>query len=100
AEWNGRYRDVVRRFVRGDPRLVGEVAHCIAGSSDLYDSGGRTRAHSINVVTCHDGFTLWDLVSYERKHNEGNGEGNRDGNDANWSSNCGIEGKTSNPGAL
>jgi glycogen operon protein len=100
AEWNGRYRDVVRRFLRGEPGLVGELAQRIAGSSDLYAASGRTPAHSINFVTCHDGFTLWDLVSYERKHNEGNGEGNRYGNDANWSSNCGIEGETSSPPVL
>ena len=97
AEWNGRYRDIVRRFVRGDPGLVGELAQCIAGSSDLYEADGRPPAHSINFVTCHDGFTLWDLVSYARKHNAGNGESNGDGNDANWSSNCGIEGDTAHP---
>jgi glycogen operon protein len=97
AEWNGHYRDVIRRFVRGDPGLIGAVAQCLTGSSDLYRQSGRTSAHSINFVTCHDGFTLADLVSYERKHNEGNGEANRDGSDANWSSNCGIEGDTSNP---
>jgi isoamylase len=97
AEWNGRYRDVVRRCVRGERGLVGELAQCIAGSADLYEAAGRPPAHSINFVTCHDGFTLWDLVSYERKHNEANGEANRDGNDANWSSNCGIEGETAHP---
>jgi len=100
AEWNGRYRDAVRRFLRGEPGLVGEVAQRIAGSSDLYAGSGRTPAHSINFVTCHDGFTLQDLVSYERKHNEGNGEQNRDGNDANWSWNCGVEGETSSPQIL
>jgi glycogen operon protein len=100
SEWNGRYRDVVRRFVRGDAGLVGELAQRIAGSSDLYEAAGRTPVHSINFVTCHDGFTLWDLVSYERKHNEANGERNRDGSDANWSSNHGIEGETSNPRVL
>jgi glycogen operon protein len=100
SEWNGRYRDVVRRFVRGDAGLVGELAQRIAGSSDLYEAAGRTPVQSINFVTCHDGFTLWDLVSYERKHNEANGEQNRDGSDANWSSNHGIEGETSNPRVL
>jgi glycogen operon protein len=100
AEWNGRFRDTVRRFVRGDGGLLGELASRIAGSEDLYRASGRTPAHSINFVTCHDGFTLWDLVSYDRKHNEANGEDNRDGNDANWSSNCGIEGETANARVL
>ena len=100
SEWNGRYRDAVRRFVRGDSGLIGEVAHRLAGSSDLYEANERTPAQSINFVTCHDGFTLWDLVSYERKHNEANGEQNRDGSDANWSSNHGMEGETTNPRIL
>jgi glycogen operon protein len=96
AEWNGRYRDVVRRFVRGDAGLVGEVATRIAGSADLY-GGGRLPANGINFVTCHDGFTLCDLVSYNVKHNEANGEDNRDGTDDNASWNCGVEGQTSDP---
>ena len=97
AEWNGRYRDVVRRFVRGDPGLVGEVSTRLAGSSDLYGQSGRLPINSINFVTCHDGFTLRDLVSYSAKHNEANGENNRDGSNENISWNCGIEGETDNP---
>jgi isoamylase len=96
AEWNGRYRDVMRRFVRGDPGLVGEVAACIAGSSDLYADEDRLPLHGINFITCHDGFTLHDLVSYNSKHNEANGEDNRDGCDNNISWNCGVEGETDN----
>jgi isoamylase len=94
SEWNGRYRDVMRRFVRGDPGLVAEVASRIAGSADLYAGGGRLPANSINFITCHDGFTLHDLVSYERKCNDANGEDNRDGSDHNLSWNCGVEGVT------
>ena len=97
AEWNGRYRDVMRRFVRGDPGLVGEVATRIAGSPDLYANNGRRPANSINFVTCHDGFTLHDLVSYNNKHNIANGEDNRDGNNDNLSWNCGVEGETDDP---
>jgi isoamylase len=94
AEWNGRYRDVIRRFVRGDAGLIGEVATCIAGSADLYAASGRLPANSINFVTCHDGFTLHDLVSYDTKRNEANGDGNRDGSGDNLSWNCGTEGET------
>jgi len=94
AEWNGRYRDAIRRFWRGDRGLTGEVATRIAGSSDLYERSGRRPFASINFVTAHDGFTLQDLVSYERKHNEENQEGNRDGHDHNYSTNCGVEGPT------
>jgi glycogen operon protein len=94
SEWNGRFRDDVRRFVRGDPGLVAAVATRIAGSSDLYGWSRRAPQSSINFVTCHDGFTLNDLVSYDRKHNEANGEGNRDGIDDNLSWNCGVEGET------
>ncbi len=93
AEWNGRYRDTLRRFVRGDPGLVGEVATRISGSQDMY--GNRSPQHSVNFITCHDGFTLYDLVSHGYKHNEANGEGNRDGSDDNLSWNCGAEGETS-----
>jgi isoamylase len=100
AEWNGRYRDVIRRFVRGDPGLVGEVASCIAGSSDLYADENRLPFHGINFITCHDGFTLHDLVSYNGKHNEANGEDNRDGCDNNLSWNCGEEGETDNPDVI
>ena len=94
AEWNGRYRDVIRRYVRGDPGLIGEVCTCMAGSADLYQDDGRLPANSINFVTCHDGFTLNDLVSYNGKHNEANGEDNRDGSNDNLSWNCGAEGHT------
>jgi glycogen operon protein len=93
-EWNGRYRDSIRRFVRGDAGLIAEVATRIAGSSDLYQGNLRHPINSINFITCHDGFTLADLVSYETKHNDANQEGGRDGCDHNLSSNCGIEGST------
>ncbi len=95
AEWNGRYRDTIRRFVRGEPGMVGEVASCIAGSADLYQATMHMPINSINFITCHDGFTLNDLVSYDHKHNKANGEDNRDGSDYNLSWNCGIEGETS-----
>ena len=99
AEWNGRYRDAARRFVRGDPWTAGEVATRIAGSADLYGDR-RLPGSSINYVTCHDGFTLHDLVSYDRKHNEANGEENRDGSDNNISWNCGVEGEATDPSVL
>jgi glycogen operon protein len=94
AEWNGRYRDSVRRFLRGEPGLLGEVATRIAGSSDMYAGADKTPLNSVNFVTCHDGFTLFDLVSYDRKHNEANAEHNRDGRDDNFSWNSGQEGDT------
>jgi isoamylase len=94
SEWNGRYRDALRRFLRGDAGLTGEIATCLAGSSDLYEASDRRPKHSVNYITCHDGFTLNDLVSYRDKHNEANGEGNRDGWDHNLSWNCGTEGDT------
>src|SRR6266496_468918 len=94
AEWNGRYRDDIRRFVRGDPGMVGKVASCIAGSADLYQATGHIPINAINFITCHDGFTLNDLVSYDHKHNEANGEDNRDGTNDNRSWNCGVEGPT------
>ncbi|HOV33183.1 MAG TPA: glycogen debranching protein GlgX [Candidatus Hydrogenedens sp.] len=97
AEWNGRYRDDVRRYWRNDPVMHPVFATRIAGSSDLYQVGGRTPLHSINFVTCHDGFTLHDLVSYSQKHNEANGNNNRDGIDENFSCNYGIEGETDDP---
>ena len=97
AEWNGRYRDDVRRFVKGDPGFVGAVAYRLAGSSDLYEERGQLPVNSINFITCHDGFTLNDLVSYNTKHNEENGEDNRDGINDNLSWNCGIEGGTTDP---
>jgi len=94
AEWNARYRDDVRRYWRGDPHQLGNLATRLAGSSDLYQAGGRNPYHSINFVTSHDGFTLNDLVSYNEKHNEANGEGNRDGENSNYSYNYGVEGPT------
>jgi glycogen operon protein len=97
AEWNGRYRDSIRSFVRGDKALIGEVATRIGGSSDLYAHRGRLPVNSINFVTCHDGFTLHDLVSYDHKHNQANGEQNRDGHNENLSWNCGAEGVTDDP---
>ena len=100
AEWNGRYRDDVRRFVRSDPGLVPALAERLKGSPDLYARSGRKAQHSINFVTCHDGFTLADLVSYNHKHNEANGEDNRDGADENFSWNCGVEGPTDDPEIL
>jgi glycogen operon protein len=96
AEWNDRYRDDVRRFWRGDAGAIRNFATRITGSSDLYLRDGRKPFHSINFITAHDGFTLNDLVTYEHKHNEANGEGNRDGNDANYSNNYGEEGPTHN----
>ncbi|HXF57546.1 MAG TPA: glycogen debranching protein GlgX [Actinomycetota bacterium] len=97
AEWNGRYRDAVRRFWRGDPGQVPELASRLSGSADLYQRSGRRTYASVNFVTSHDGFTLHDLVSYERKHNEANGEDNRDGADENYSRNWGVEGPTDSP---
>src|SRR5690606_4053496 len=100
TEWNGKYRDTVRRFWRGDPGQVPEMATRLAGSSDLYQSDGRLPYASINFITAHDGFTLYDLVSYNEKHNEANGEGNRDGSNDNISWNSGVEGETDDPGIL
>ena len=99
-EWNGRYRDTIRRFVRGDPGLVPEVATRLSGSSDLYAANLRAPINSINFVTCHDGFTLWDLVSYNTKHNQANREGNRDGTNDHLSWNCGVEGETTDEAIL
>jgi len=98
AEWNGRYRDDVRRFVKGDPGLTGAIAWRLGGSADVYQARGQSPENSINFVTVHDGFTLNDLVSYDDKHNEANGEGNRDGINENLSWNCSFEGPTSDPG--
>ena len=100
TEWNGRYRDVIRRFIRGDRGIIGQVATCIGGSSDLYADDGRLPENSINFITCHDGFTLHDLVSYNYKHNEANGEDNRDGTNDNSSWNCGFEGETDDPAVM
>lgn len=96
AEWNSHYRDDIRRFGRGDKGMVPLLATRIGGSSDLYQASGRRPYNSINYITCHDGFTLYDLVSYEHRHNEENGEDNQDGTDRNFSSNSGIEGPTDN----
>jgi glycogen operon protein len=100
AEWNDKYRDAVRRFWREDPGLVGELGFRLTGSSDLYQDDGRHPYSSINFVASHDGFTLNDLVSYEHKHNEANGEDNRDGHDNNLSRNYGVEGPTGDPAIL
>ncbi len=97
-EWNGRYRDSIRSFVRGDKGLIRQVADALAGSSDLYQAQGRLPINSINFITCHDGFTLYDQVSYNGKHNEVNGEENRDGASGNLSWNCGVEGDPAEPG--
>jgi glycogen operon protein len=100
TEWNGRYRDTVRRFWRGDDGLLAEFATRLAGSSDLYERSGRKPHASINFITCHDGFTLQDLVSYAHKHNEANLEDNADGTDDNLSYNFGVEGPTADPSIL
>ncbi|TDE88895.1 glycogen debranching enzyme GlgX [Occultella glacieicola] len=97
TEWNGKYRDTVRDFWRGEPSTLGEFASRITGSSDLYEQTGRTPIASINFVTAHDGFTLADLVSYNEKHNEANGEDGQDGENHNRSWNCGVEGPTDDP---
>ncbi|GGQ54491.1 glycogen debranching protein GlgX [Couchioplanes azureus] len=100
TEWNGKYRDTVRDFWRGEPATLAEFASRITGSADLYQDDGRKPFHSINFVTAHDGFTLNDLVSYNDKHNEANGEENRDGESHNRSWNCGTEGPTDDPAVL
>jgi len=97
SEWNGRYRDAVRDFWRGEPSTLAEFASRLTGSSDLYEHTGRRPIASVNFVTAHDGFTLADLVSYNEKHNDANGEGNRDGESFNRSWNCGAEGPTTDP---
>jgi glycogen operon protein len=97
AEWNDKYRDSIRRFWRGDPNQLGELGYRLTGSSDLYAHNGRRPSASINFVTAHDGFTMRDLVSYNEKHNEANGEGGRDGTGHNLSWNCGVEGPTTDP---
>jgi glycogen operon protein len=98
AEWNGRYRDDVRRFWRGEDGMLGLFASRICGSADIYSKSGKGPESSINFVTCHDGFTLNDLVSYRNKHNEANGDHNHDGTDYNFSDNYGAEGHTTDPG--
>ncbi|WP_304116765.1 glycogen debranching protein GlgX [Mycolicibacterium bacteremicum] len=100
TEWNGKYRDTVRDYWRGEPATLGEFASRLTGSSDLYEHTGRRPGASINFVTCHDGFTLADLVSYNEKHNQANGEDNRDGESHNRSWNCGVEGPTDDPDIL
>jgi glycogen operon protein len=100
TEWNGKYRDIVRDFWRGEPATIGEFAARITGSADLYETSGRRPVASINFVTAHDGFTLRDLVSYNEKHNEANQDDNNDGESHNRSWNCGVEGATSDPQIL
>ncbi|MGW0198288.1 glycogen debranching protein GlgX [Nonomuraea sp. NPDC003201] len=100
TEWNGKYRDIVRDFWRGTHSALPEFASRLTGSADLYESSGRRPVASINFVTCHDGFTLSDLVSYDHKHNEANGEDNRDGTNDNRSWNCGAEGPVEDPGIV
>lgn len=100
GEWNGKYRDSVRRFIRGDRGMISELATRLCASSDLYKHQGRLPINSINFVTCHDGFTLNDMVSYHHKHNLANGEDNRDGGDHNMSYNCGAEGETDDPAII
>ena len=97
AEWNGRFRDDVRRFWRGDPGMTGAFATRLCGSADLYQRSGKQPVNSVNFITCHDGFTLNDLVTYASKHNDGNGAGNQDGASENFSANYGIEGPTDDP---
>jgi glycogen operon protein len=100
SEWNGQYRDQVRRFWRGEPGLASALATRLCGSPDLYEASGRRPRHSLNFITCHDGFSVWDLVCYNQKHNLANGEGDRDGLNENFSWNCGVEGPTDDPGVL
>jgi len=97
AEWNGKYRDTVRSFWKGDEGHIGEMAYRLTGSPDLYEHGGRRPYASVNFITAHDGFTLNDLVSYNEKHNEANGENSADGDNNNQSWNCGVEGPTDDP---
>jgi glycogen operon protein len=100
SEWNGRFRDTARQFVKGDSGQLPDLGYRLTGSADLYADDGRSAYNSINFITCHDGFTLRDLVSYNGKRNEANGEGNRDGTDANHSWNCGVEGEPADPAIL
>src|SRR6202030_244586 len=100
AEWNGKYRDTVRRYWKSDDGQLSDLAYRLTGSSDLYQQDGRRPYASINFVTAHDGFTLNDLVSYNDKHNEANREDNRDGANDNASWNCGVEGPTDDPAVL
>jgi glycogen operon protein len=97
SEWNDKYRDTVRAYWKGDEAMLGELAHRLAGSSEVFEATGRGPSASVNFVTAHDGFTLHDLVSYNEKHNEANHEGNRDGAHDNRSWNCGVEGPADDP---
>jgi glycogen operon protein len=97
SEWNGKYRDEIRDFWRGRPGTLPALASRLAGSSEIFEPSGRRPAASVNFITCHDGFTLRDLVSYDGKHNKANGEGNKDGTDDNRSWNCGAEGPSDDP---
>jgi glycogen operon protein len=99
-EWNGKFRDAARRFIKGDPGLTGELVQRIMGSPDLYRKSGVGPSSSINFITCHDGFTLRDVFSYNQKHNLANGENNQDGANDNWSWNCGVEGETTDSAIL
>ena len=99
-EWNGKYRDAIRRYWKGDDHLAGEIGYRLAGSADLYQGERRRPQASINFVTAHDGFTLHDLVSYSSKHNEANGEWNKDGADDNQAWNHGVEGETDDPAII
>ncbi len=100
SEWNGKFRDTVRRFVKGDAGQVRDLGWRLTGSADMYADGGRGPSNSVNFITCHDGFTLRDLVSYDGKHNDANGEENRDGTSDNNSWNCGVEGESDDPAVL
>jgi isoamylase len=100
SEWNDQYRRTMRRYTHGEGNLLGEVSRRMTGSADLFNHDGRSPRSSINHITVHDGFTLADLVSYSQKHNEANGEDNRDGSDDNQSTNCGVEGPTDDPTIL
>jgi isoamylase len=100
SEWNGRFRDTVRRFLKGNPGQLADMGWRLTGSADLYSGDGRSAYNSINFITCHDGFTLADLVSFNDKHNERNGENNQDGANDNDSWNCGVEGATADPSTL
>jgi glycogen operon protein len=100
SEWNGKFRDTMRRFGKGDAGQLGDVGWRLTGSADLYGDDGRSAFNSINFITCHDGFTLYDLVAYNGKHNDANGENNQDGSNDNHSWNCGVEGDTDDAGVL
>jgi glycogen operon protein len=100
SEWNGRFRDTVRKFVKGDGGQVRDLGWRLTGSADLYGDDGRSACNSVNFVTCHDGFTLYDLVSHNGKHNDANMESNQDGSNDNNSWNCGVEGETDDPGVV